>query len=175
VKSPIPGTLTFRGLATVNKKLATQSTADVVDRTNQTGGSGASQGVPRYSINGSFNYDYLRFHALFQVRYVPSGFYDNTMIGPDDPRYAAIVAQGPTNPLYTSTVNNNRVASMTTVNIGLRYAIIDSADRNLEAYLNVDNLFNADPPIAPNTSYQTNTSLFDAIGQRFTVGVRFKY
>ncbi|MEO6339568.1 MAG: TonB-dependent receptor, partial [Caulobacteraceae bacterium] len=176
VKSPIPGTLTFRGLATVNKKLATQSTADVIDRTNQTGGSsGAAQGVPGYSINGSFNYEYQRFHALLQIRYIPGGVFDNTLIGPDDARFAAIVAQGPTNALYTSTINNNRVNSMTTFNIGLRYTVLDSAGRNLEAYLNVDNLFDTAPPISPNLSYQTNTSLFDAIGQRFTVGVRFKY
>ena len=176
IGSPIPGVLNFNGLATINKKLSTQSSADIIERSDQTGGaSGSAQGVPRYSVSTSITYRLQRFSGLLQVRYIPSGYYDTTRIGPDDRRYAAIVAQGPTNALYSATINNNRVESMTVFNLGLRYTVLDSPGRNLEAYLNIDNLFDRAPPIAPNLSYQTNPTLFDAIGQRFTAGVRFKY
>ncbi|MEO6102715.1 MAG: TonB-dependent receptor, partial [Pseudoxanthomonas sp.] len=172
----VPGSLTLRGLATINKKLSTQSTASTIDRSDQTGGaSGSAQGVPRYTISTSLTYSLNRFSGLMQVRYIPTGYYDTTRIGPDDDRYAAIVAQGPTNALYTSTINDNLVGSMTVFNVGLRYAFQESANTNLEAYLNVDNLFDKAPPITPNLSYQANTTLFDGIGRRFIFGVRMKY
>ncbi|MEO8315092.1 MAG: TonB-dependent receptor [Pseudomonadota bacterium] len=176
ISSSIPGSLTLRGLATINSKLATSSTASTIERSNQTGGaSGSAQGVPRYSLSTFLTYSVQRFSGLVQVRFIPSGYYDTTRIGPEDDRYAAIVAQGPANALYTSTINDNTVGSMTVFNVGLRYAFQESANRNLEAYLNVDNLFDKSPPISPNLSYQTNTSLFDAIGRRFIVGVRMKF
>jgi outer membrane receptor protein involved in Fe transport len=176
VWSRLPGSLNLRAIATINKELSTQSTADVIDRSDQTGGgSGGAQGVPRYSLNGSATYTLDRFTGLVQVRYIPSGFYDTTLIGPDDSRYSAIVAQGPTNPLYPLTINDNSVDSMTIVNLGARYAFV-SNDRNMiEAYVNVNNVFDTAPPRAPNLSYQTNTALFDALGREFRIGMRAKY
>jgi iron complex outermembrane recepter protein len=170
------GSLSFRAIATINEELSTQSTADVVDRSDQTGGgSGASQGVPRYSLSGGITYNYASLAALAQVRYVPSGYYDTTLIGPDDPRWAAAVAQGPTHSLYSSTINDNSVGSFTSVNMGLRYAFVDRSSNKIEAYFNVNNVFDKAPPRAPNFSYQTNTALFDALGREFSVGMRARY
>jgi iron complex outermembrane receptor protein len=174
VWSALNGTLNFRAIATITEELSTQSTADVVDRSDQTGGgTGASQGVPRYSLNGSVTYGLERFNALLQVRYIPSGRYDTTLIGPADTRWSSIVAQGPTHPLYSSTINDNTVDSMTIFNMGVRYAFGDS--EGIEAYANVNNVFDTAPPRAPNLSYQTNTALFDALGREFRVGMRVRY
>lgn len=172
----LPGVVNLRAIATINQELSTQSTADTVDRSNQTGGgSGSSQGVPRYSINGSMTYMLDRFTGLVQLRYIPSGYYDTTLIGPDDSRWADIVAEGPSNPLYSSTINDNTVDSMTIVNMGLRYEFRSEAFESVEAYMNINNVFDAAPPRAPNFSYQTNTALFDALGREFRIGMRARY
>ena len=49
---------------------------------------------------------------------------------------------------------------------------------NYQAFLTINNLFNRDPPIAPNGSlifFPTNTALYDVVGRYFTVGLKGKF
>jgi outer membrane receptor protein involved in Fe transport len=50
---------------------------------------------------------------------------------------------------------------------------------DLTLYAHINNLFDADPPLAPDWrfsgSIHTNESLFDVLGRRFTAGVKFSF
>ena len=58
--------------------------------------------------------------------------------------------------------------------------ISTSTAQNVEFSANVTNLFDVDPPITPayiglsEHASQSNSSLYDTLGRRFTVGVKFK-
>ena len=57
----------------------------------------------------------------------------------------------------------------------------DIAGTSARAFLNVENLFDEDPPLAPggfsffSGQDQTNANLFDRFGRRYTAGVQFQF
>jgi len=65
--------------------------------------------------------------------------------------------------------------------VDLRFAYnLDIQGNNLEISANVSNLFDVDPPITPayiglaEHAAQSNASLYDILGRRFTLGVKFR-
>jgi len=79
-------------------------------------------------------------------------------------------------------VADNTVPSVIYVNLSASYKW-DVPGGRIELFGNVQNLFDRDPPIVPavfdaslaQTSSQYNAGLFDLLGRRFTVGVRFRH
>jgi len=98
-----------------------------------------------------------------QGRFVSSGLYDAQRIGPEDPRYATTL---------TNSISDNHVDSRFYVNLfGSVY--LDDA-KTVELFGSVSNLFNTDPPPAPETQFYTNPVYFDTLGRYFRFGGRVR-
>jgi outer membrane receptor protein involved in Fe transport len=69
----------------------------------------------------------------------------------------------------------NRIGSYWVFNLSGTFNILDN-DR-AQVFWNIENLFNRDPPLVPNTSsnLQTNGALYDVVGRYFRLGFRFQF
>jgi len=157
--------ITLRGLATYVDRLKTVSFGDVVDRAGQTGNS-AGLAAPRWTANATMTYDSPRFSTTLQGRFISSGLYDAQRIGPDDPDYS---------PDLVNSISDNHVPSRFYVNLFATYRFSSVPDRGAELFVAVNNLFDRDPPAAPETQFYTNPTYFDTIGRYFRIGARYKY
>lgn len=77
-------------------------------------------------------------------------------------------------------IHNNRVSSFTTTNLRIGYDL-EATGGQWRMFLNVRNLFDREPPLAPaafgdffGSSY-TDAGTFDTIGRQYTVGARFLF
>jgi iron complex outermembrane receptor protein len=152
----------LRLLATRNLKYVA---ADGVDRIGQTGiQTQALGGVPKWTLNGNANLEVGPFGATVQGRYITSGKYDVTLVGPEDDGYINTAPNA---------YNTNRVASRFYVDLNLRYTILNDGARRAQLFFGVQNLFDRDPPVAPSNAVATNPVFFDTFGRRFSGGIRF--
>lgn len=69
-------------------------------------------------------------------------------------------------------IYDNTIDSVTYTNLGLTYTQ-DSADVGWEVFLNVQNVFDAHPPVMPGTGLSEHRPI--ALGRRYVVGVRFDF
>jgi outer membrane receptor protein involved in Fe transport len=73
---------------------------------------------------------------------------------------------------------DNKVGSVFYTDATVRYAF-RFADREMQAFLTVNNVFNRNPPIVPTIpfgSYRaTNFSLYDVLGRYYTVGLKARF
>lgn len=157
--------ITLRGLATYVDTLKTVSFGDVVERAGQTGNF-AGLAAPRWTANATLTYDSPRFSTTLQGRFIAAGLYDAQRIGPDDADYA---------PDKVNSISDNRVGSRIYVNLFATYRFSSEPGRGAEIFAAVNNLFDRDPPPAPETQFYTNPTYFDTIGRYFRVGARYKY
>jgi len=49
------------------------------------------------------------------------------------------------------------------------------ANHSVQIYGVINNLTDANPPVAPQVTTMTNTAYFDQIGRSFKIGAKFKY
>lgn len=150
----------LRGIATFVDTLKSVSFGDVIDRAGQTGNS-AGLAAPDWLLNGTATFVAPQWSVSLQGRYIDSGLYDAQRIGPDDPRYATTLL---------NSISDNRVASRFYVNL---FASV-RPDERFELFGSVSNLFNTDPPAAPETQFYTNPVYFDTLGRYFRVGARVR-
>jgi outer membrane receptor protein involved in Fe transport len=73
----------------------------------------------------------------------------------------------------------NDIAAVYYYNLAASYEF-EVASKTFEAFANVNNLLNEEPPLIPRTdqpglTYPTNQSLYDVVGRYYTAGVRFKF
>ena len=71
------------------------------------------------------------------------------------------------------TINDNHVPGIIYFNLGVNHNLTDT----LQAYLQVDNLLNKDPPPGFYNNYNSrpvNWNLYDVVGRMITVGVRYR-
>jgi len=174
-----PGRLNFRILGTYLYDMLIQTVPGTapINFAGQTGPSaplGDFNPSPKWIANGTLTYDQGPFTGTLQARYIGPGALSKTLIGPDDPRYS---------PTLINSINHNRVASRTYFTLGFNYRIKpEGARTQMEWFGTVENLLDADPPVAPGTtgsvvqsSYPTNPAFFDTLGRRYRMGVRVKY
>jgi outer membrane receptor protein involved in Fe transport len=125
-----------------------------VDRAGQTGLPG---GAPRWQANVALAYERGRAQVTVQERVISRGSYVSTF-GPAD-------------------IDDNRVGGAAYTNLRLAWRF-GAEPGTLLLFANVSNLFDRAPPLAPDWgfagSFHTNEGLFDAIGRRFTLGVRLR-
>ncbi|WP_313806281.1 TonB-dependent receptor domain-containing protein [Sphingobium sp.] len=154
--------LGFRVVANYAIDLITTDSSGSINRAGQTGlAVGATGGVPRYTLNGTVTYSDGPFTLSTNMRYIPQGKYDVTLVGPQDKGYS---------PTLVNSINDNRVSSAFYTNLSLDYAV--GEDAKVHVFGVVNNLFDKDPPVSPGTTV-TNPVLFDVIGRSYRVGVRF--
>ncbi len=117
-------------------------------------------GYPDFKLTGNITYRNGGFSSFLQGRYIGTGIQD---VG------------------LTEGVNivDNSVDSVFYVDLRLGYEFT-LGNSTAELFGNVTNLFDTDPPITPTYSpflgyaQQVNTGVYDVLGRRFTVGVKFK-
>jgi outer membrane receptor protein involved in Fe transport len=155
-------TVNLHGIATYVSELKTVSLGDAVDRAGQTGNT-AGLAAPHWILNGMAALVAPRWSLTLQGRYIDSGLYDAQRIGPEDSRYATTLP---------NSISDNHVDSRVYVNL-FGSIFIDAAKR-FELFGSVSNLFNTDPPAAPETQFWTNPVYFDTLGRYYRVGARVK-
>ncbi|TAJ92310.1 MAG: TonB-dependent receptor [Gammaproteobacteria bacterium] len=126
-----------------------------IDRAGQTGIEG---GGPEWQLNLSIAYGAGPWSLYVQERYISGGTY--------------LANWGPAD-ISDPTVDTAFYTSLQMT----REFRLGSGDLTLYAHIN--NLFDADPPLAPDWrfsgSIHTNESLFDVLGRRFSAGVKFSF
>jgi outer membrane receptor protein involved in Fe transport len=141
--------------------------ANPVTYTNFAGAVGATS-LPADAITGILTYSAGPFHMSMAARHIGKGVNNATW----------------NQPLQRPHVADNTIGSVTYLNLEGGYAW-DRAGGRLELYVDVQNVFDRDPPMIPqlfdNTLAQainnggTNPGLYDMLGRRFTLGVRFHH
>ncbi|WP_341916789.1 TonB-dependent receptor plug domain-containing protein [Hydrocarboniphaga effusa] len=165
----IPGTVQLRAMATNYRKNATTINGVV----NDTAGENTSVGPPNWKWNASVNYSLENIRASVMARGISAGVYDNDWIvcssncPASDPKFV--------------TVSDNRIPSAIFWDTSFTYGF-DYGSSKIEAYLNMRNVFDRDPPIvaaAPGgfsyTIAPANAQLYDVLGRTFTVGFRTSF
>ncbi|HEY4369559.1 MAG TPA: TonB-dependent receptor [Steroidobacteraceae bacterium] len=117
-------------------------------------------GSPHWSSELSLRYDINRFGMFVQER----------LIGPVTNNPALDVG------INVNCCNSTQTYYYTDATLTYKFAALQG---DHELFLTVANVFNRDPPIAPGnaTNYVSNTNYgdYDALGRRFTLGVRMKF
>ena len=161
------GNLGLRVFATRTDEIVIGTAGSVVDYAGTTGPQAFGQ--PKWAFNGTVSYDRDNWGLSLQTRYIDSGLYNPNWIEPGDPRY---------NPSTTDIrveglmVNDNTIDSATYTTLSGRYSLPMRNERTWELFATINNLFDEDPPLAPDGAYPTNAAFFDQIGRAFRVGIR---
>ncbi|MEP7005149.1 MAG: TonB-dependent receptor [Sphingomonas bacterium] len=130
------------------------------DRAGQTGiqqSDGAPYGLPSFKLTGNLTYGNGGFSSFLQGRYIGSGTQENSL----------------------GNVPLNSVASAFYLDLRLSQKVPFGRNGNVELFAAVTNLTDQDPPVTAYYSsfnahpVQTNSVLFDLVGRRFTMGVKF--
>lgn len=171
------GNLNLRLLGTYVLDYINRDSAGTTDRAGQTGwGVGQAAGVADLILDGFVSFNRGPWTATLQARYINKGFNNALHIGPDDPRFADIIAQGASHPLYTSTTNDNTVGSVTYFHLNGSYDIRSAGDKpGIQLFGRVANLLDRDPPLTHTVNSPTNQRYFDPIGRAYKVGVRVNF
>jgi len=131
---------------------------------------------PKWQANAFVTYSRDPFSLTVQARWVGPGKFG--LINPDTSQpYVA-----PGDPGYSTTdinsINDNHMPGAVYINLSgsVQIPISKDADRKLELFGSVTNLFDKDPPAAPGgNGYPTNPVYFDTLGRAVRIGVRFQY
>lgn len=141
----------------ISELSTTLAGAAKVDRAGQTGTAG---GAPDWQATLSLNYDRGPFSATLQERYIAAGTYNSTWTQGVD-------------------IDDNSVSASYLTNLQLGYGGDLSGGGSYKVTLNVNNLFDTDPPLVASWGFTgsqaTNSGLFDIYGRRYSLGVRFNF
>ena len=157
--------LSLRALASYVASLKATTFGTQVERAGQTGGS-AALAAPDWTVNGFVTYDSPVVTLTVQGRYISPGVYDGTYIGPNQSGYATTVL---------NSISDNRVAGRFYVNLSGSIHVGPDRTRGFELFGSINNLFDRDPPAAPETQFYTNPVYFDTIGRYFRAGARYRF
>lgn len=146
----VDGDLTLRLLATYLDRYLTDDGSTVIDSAGE-----VANNRPHWRWTATASYENGPFKGFLQGRYIGEGVYD-----------------------VEQTYDNNHVDSQFVVTASAAWKLMDDGARSLEAFGVVNNLFDADPPVAPYTfifGSPASANVHDVIGRRFTLGLRFTY
>jgi outer membrane receptor protein involved in Fe transport len=111
---------------------------------------------PRWTATANLNWARGPFDLFVQERFIGAGRYDVTRHEPQ-------------------TIEDNTVKSVFYTDLTASYRVAD----RFKLFVTVNNLFDRDPPLAPNgtlvTFVPTNPQLYDVIGRHFTAGVTLTF
>ena len=164
-KSLAGGDLSMRLLASHVEEATTNTFGIAIDRAGQTGGL-LSGGMPDWLLTSYVTYARRPFSVTLQGRFINSGVVDATRIDPSDAGYA---------PTLLNSTNDNHVASAFYANLFGTFDVPAFGDTTVQLFGVVNNLFDKDPPFAPEGQYPTNPTYFDQIGRTYRVGVRVQF
>ncbi len=157
--------LDFRLLASHVEEITTTTLGIAVDRAGQTG-SIAATALPDWLLRANVTWTAGPASVTLQARYIDSGVLDATRFDPSDPGYS---------PTALNSTNDNHVASATYFNLFGNYDFSLAGDTSLQLFASVSNLFDKEPPFAPELQYPTNPTYFDQLGRTYRAGVRVQF
>jgi iron complex outermembrane receptor protein len=162
------GQLDFRLLTTYVKDLITIDTAGSTQRAGLTGWrAGTQPGLPKYLIDTLTTWSKGPLSLSMHNRYVPPGKYNTAFVGPEDPGYSIYL---------TNSSNINHVAGRAYTDLSGQWALRKlAANGAVVVFASVNNVFNAEPPLAPSGSGNGNFILFDPVGRAYRLGVRVAF
>ncbi len=155
-KFGIPGTLNERvlGIYTRNAKtIASGVETNAVD--------GAT--TPRFYMTALTTYSLNRLTVNLTARYTSPIKFSTNDIGPDDPSYNLSLA---------GSINQNLWYVPIYYNAAVAWDVVKSPGKKLQLYLNVDNLFDQNPPVV---AWSLSGGPYDLVGRSYKLGVRLKY
>jgi iron complex outermembrane recepter protein len=133
-----------------------------IDRAGQTGNSATGYiGLPDLQLTATLTYRNGPWQMYLQGHYIDSGLLDATLRQGID-------------------IDNNTVASAFYTDLRLSYSPDAEADGSWEIYAKIENLFDRNPPRAPDYSdfsgaTHANETLFDVLGRRYTLGAHLRF
>lgn len=155
--------LTLRALAThYIDRIVDTGVADVVPVDSV--GSNGGDGPPTWIFRASATIDTPRFSVTGVGRGVSTGTNSNSFI--------ECQTTCPTSTTQFPTVDNNRVSGLFYFDLNLTTKIDVRGAGDGQIFLNVTNLFDADPLLLPEGGLSANTTYSDLLGRAFRVGFR---
>jgi outer membrane receptor protein involved in Fe transport len=136
-----------------------------IDRAGQTGiqqSDGVAYALPKFKATGNVTYNNGGFQFFLQGRYIGSGTQENQLS-------------------VATNIVDNHVASAFYTDMKISYDRQIGSHSSVEIFGQMTNVFDKDPPITPyysaflGYSQQYNAALFDALGRRFVLGVKFSH
>ncbi len=149
----------------LSERSRTTGNGEKIDRAGQTGyesSTGNNYSLPDNKITAQLTYNYGNLSAFLQGRYIASGTSENS-------------------PPPGFELSDNTVDSVFYTDLNLSYMHTFGTNTEVEFFGNITNLFDVDPPVTPYYSIfygnpvQTNPTLFDVLGRRFTAGVKVNF
>jgi len=164
----LPGTVNLRGFAT---RYLENSESNGIDRPTDTVGQNTGSGPPKWNYRATLGYDLDRFSMQLTGRGLSAGVYNNQWI--------ECQTTCPATGTIIRTIQNNHINGAFYLDAYFAYTIpVRGSDAQL--YFRVANLLDKDPTRvgkgpSDNSNVDTgiNQTLYDFLGRRFTVGLRF--
>lgn len=134
--------------------------------TQQEAGTTGNLPLPRVQLNLGVNYAQGPYSVFINERFISSGRREWNDNEPG--------------PLGGVTINDDHIASALYTDLNLAYTLSGPSSSEWQVYLNVANALNRAPPRVPIFSgfggtTDTNRALFDVLGRRFVLGVKFSF
>ena len=139
---------------------------DGLNPSYDTAGTNGGSGPPSWIFRVSATYDTPGFSLTGVARGISSGRYSAS--------YTECTSNCPAVTSSVSTIDNNHVSGTFYVDANATFKIGDSFLGESQFFVNVTNLFNAEPLLLPESGMAANTTYSDLLGRAFRVGVRFE-
>ena len=133
---------------------------------NTVGVNGGQASTPKWIYRANLNYSSPTFSGTITGRGVGAGKYLANAI--------ECAAACPTSTSQFPTYDNNHVKGTFYVDLNLTQKVRAKGDSEAEFFVNITNLFDADPLLLPETGLAANSTYSDLLGRAFRVGVRFR-
>jgi iron complex outermembrane recepter protein len=127
---------------------------------------GTARSLPKQKYTMNLTYNNGPYSLFVQGRYISNGILDHTL------RQSNVTIPG------VQTINDNTIGGIFYMDMNLSWQVPVQGDLNV--YAEVNNLFDRAPPTDPAAygragSNALNPQLYDVIGRRYTLGVRYKF
>jgi outer membrane receptor protein involved in Fe transport len=130
-------------------------------------GTGTQSITPKWIYRVSASYDTNDYTLTAVARGVGDGHYDATGI-------ECATGSCPVSTNQFPTYEDNSIGGATYVDVNATIKFDAFGGKNGEFFINVTNLFDADPILLPETGLAANTTYSDLLGRSYRVGVRLK-
>lgn len=162
------GEVSLNAYGTYLIDLITVDSNGAVDYAGQVGYPVSQQsGLPEFQASTSLRWSNDVFGAGARVRFVSSGLYDVTKIGPKQSGY---------DPTLPNSISDNSVPAFAYLDLNVYYDLSVGGDSTIRLYGAIDNVLDKDPPNKlPSSFGVTNPALYDVLGRVFKVGARVSF
>lgn len=114
-------------------------------------------GIPSWAVTGILSYEIDRISTSLQGRFISAGTVNNAFVEGRD-------------------IDDNSLPSALYVSLNAQYKLGPASDPGkYKVFATVDNLFDKDPAIAPQSVLSVNPVFYDILGRRYRVGVAVNF